>query len=373
MTRLNLNMNMLGDRIKQARTAAGLSQEALAKQAGVSTMSISKYERGSMNPSSNVLLKMAGALGVRTEYFFRVVELDISEPDFRKDKKLTPSEQTRVIAQMREAIERWVELEELTPTPWSKSFMVPSDVVDEIDNLDDMEAVAETIRDAWELGAQPIGDLSDLLERQGIKVFMLGYDAGKRWDGLVAKANGEPVVVVGSDWPGDRQRFTLAHELGHLVLAGRLRGALANNENKEESACHRFAGAFLMPKSAVVDQFGPTRSWIEPAELLHAKREWGLSMSAMIFRARDTGVLTKTNAGKMFGYFKKQKWLKQEPGPKLPPEKPSGFKQFVFRALAEDLISESKAAELLLLSLANFRAERRVADGAPDVAAAPDK
>lgn len=364
---------MLGARIKQARTAAGMSQEALAKHAGVSTMAISKYERDAMNPSSEVLLRLADALDVRTEYFFRVVELDISEPDFRKDKKLTPSEQTRVIAQMREAVERWVDLEQLTPTRWSKSFTIPKRLKSEIEDLSQIEAVAEGVRGAWGLGVQPISDLSDLLERQGIKVFMLDYDAGKRWDGLVAKANGEPVVVVGGDWPGDRQRFTLAHELGHLILHGRLRGELARDEDKEETACHRFAGAFLMPRIAVVEQFGTKRSWIEPAELLHAKLEWGLSMSAMIFRARDAGVLSKSNAGKMFGYFKKQKWLSREPGPQLPPESPSGFQQFVYRALAEEKISESKAAELLLLNLTEFRAKRRVADGASDAAAATDQ
>ena len=364
---------MLGDRIKQARIAAGLSQEALAKQAGVSTMAISKYERDAMNPGSEVLLKMAGALHVRTEYFFRTVELDISEPDFRKDKKLTLSEQARVIAQMREAVERWVELEDLTPTHWSKTFLVPNGLKDEIDNFDDIEDVAECIRNAWGLGTQPISDLSDLLERQGIKVFMLSYDAGKRWDGLVAKANGQPVVVVGSDWPGDRQRFTLAHELGHLVLHGRLSGQLGGDEDKEELACHRFAGAFLMPKSAVIEQFGRKRSWIEPAELLHAKLEWGLSMSATIYRARDAGVLTKANAGKMFGFFKKNKWLAKEPGPQLEPESPSGFEQFVYRALAEDKISESKAAELMSLSLVKFRTVRRVAGGEPDDNAAADQ
>lgn len=342
-------------------------------RAGVSTMAISKYERNSMNPSSDVLLTMADALGVRTEYFFRAVELDISEPDFRKDKKLTPSEQARVIAQMREAVERWIELEDLSPTRWSKSFAVPKNLARDIEELDEIEDVAAGVRQAWGLGTQPISDLSDLLERQGIKVFMLDYDAGKRWDGLVAKANGEPVIVVGSDWPGDRQRFTLSHELGHLVLHGRLRGELASDDDKEEAACHRFAGAFLMPRPAVIEQFGTKRSWIEPAELLHAKKEWGLSMSAMIYRARDAGVLTKTNAGKMFGYFKKQKWLSKEPGTPLPSESPSGFTQFVYRALAEEKISESKAAELLLLSLSEFRAKRRVADGASDGDAAADQ
>ena len=354
---------MIGARIKQARIASGLSQEALAQQLGVSTMAVSKYERDAMNPSSDVLIKMSGALQVRTEYFFRQVQLDITEPDFRKDKKLSGAEQSRVIAQMREAVERWVDLERLTPTSWSQQFVMPSDLPEKVADFDQVEEVANQVRNAWNIGSRPISDMSELLEPKGIKVFMLDYDAGKRWDGLVAKANGEPVIVVGADWPGDRQRFTLAHELGHVVLEGRLVGELAS-EKEEELACHRFAGAFLMPAASVVAEFGPKRTRIEPRELFLAKHEWGLSMSAMIFRARDAGVLNQTNMGRLFGSFKKKGWLKQEPGAPLPKESPSGFKQYVFRALGEDQISESKAAELLGLGLAELRAKRSVTDEA---------
>jgi transcriptional regulator with XRE-family HTH domain len=62
---------MIGERIKIARRAAGLSQRALAKAVGVSAMAISKYERELDTPGSDVLLRLAQALGVKTEYFLR--------------------------------------------------------------------------------------------------------------------------------------------------------------------------------------------------------------------------------------------------------------------------------------------------------------
>lgn len=351
----------LGERIKQARIAAGLSQEALGAAVGVSAMAISKYERGDMLPGSEVLLGLANALGVRTEYFFRQVALEISEADFRKHKHLAHGEQQRVMAQMRETVERWVALDNLSPTRWSKPFKLPDGLPETASDLEIIEDIAQIVRNAWGLGTQPICDLSDLLEHQGIKVFLLAYDAGKRWDGLVAKANGEPVIVVGADWPGDRQRFTMAHELGHLILEGRLAGPLAGDD-ETEAACHRFAGAFLMPAAKVAEAFGPKRNWIEPRELLTAKLEYGLSMGALIYRVRDLGILTKTNAGRLFGFFKKQGWHRQEPGPAVPQESPKGFEQAVFRSLGEELIGESRAAELLGISLEELIEERLLRD-----------
>ena len=66
-------------------------------------------------------------------------------------------------------------------------------------------------------------------------------EVGAQFDGLQATVADKPVIVVSKGWPGDRQRFTLAHELGHLLLHGRLTDGL-----DEERACHRFASAFLL-------------------------------------------------------------------------------------------------------------------------------
>ncbi len=106
----------------------------------------------------------------------------------------------------------------------------------------EIEAVAERVREAWDLGLNPIPDLIDVLETNGIRVFMIAADAENKFDGLAACVNDMPIVVVGRHWPGDRQRFTLAHELGHLMLQGRLANSI-----DEEKACNRFAGAFLLP------------------------------------------------------------------------------------------------------------------------------
>ena len=244
-------------------------------------------------------------------------------------------------------------MEDFIPTPWSKKFALSKGIPAKIESYDDIENIADTMRHKWDLGLNPIPDLIDTLESKGIKVVITQYDGHKVFNGLSATVNSTPVVVVGQSWPGDRQRFTLAHELGHLVLGGRL-----VKELNEEKTCHRFAGAFLVPKEKVIEHLGEGHNWLEPQELHSLKHEYGLSMQGWIHRAEDSGILSKTNAGKMWGYFRKHNWKKTEPGMQYPQETTRLFEQRVYRALAEDLISESKAAELLGMSVMALHACR---------------
>lgn len=346
---------MIGNRIKQARESTGLSLRALAEKAEISAMAISKYEREEATPSSDVLLRLAKALDVRTEYFFRQAEVDLSDIDFRNEDKLSKKEENTILADIRDQIERWLELEQVMPVPWSKPFKIPENLPARINSFDDIEEVAVVMRQAWDLGFNPIPDVIDELEGHGIKVFMTPHDAGNKFNGLVAKVNDNPMIVVSEEWPGDRQRFTLAHELGHLVLKGRLKKTL-----NEEIACHRFAGAFLVPKSQVIEVLGSRRSWLEPQELSLLKAEYGLSMCAWLFRARDTGVLPDNRYREMWKYFNERGWKQKEPGDQYPKETTRLFQQLVYQALAEDQISESKAAELMGYSLMDFHAIRNM-------------
>lgn len=352
---------MLGTRIKQGRLAAGLSLRDLAQAVGLSAMAISKYERDQIRPSSETLLRLARALGVRTEYFFREARFALTEVDFRKHSKLSSQDESKAVEDVREKLERWFELESVIPASWPIAFSLPLGLPDHVASYDSVEVLADQVRVTWQLGTGPIRNLVDKMEEKGIKVILTPHDGGKKFDGLVAKANGHTIVVVGQDWPGDRQRFTLAHELGHLALHGRLASDL-----DEERACNRFAGAFLVPREEAVRLLGVSRSWLEPRELYLLKHEWGLSMNGWLYRAQDLGIISRSVARQLWNFFSQQKssggttWREQEPGDTYAQECPRRFAQLVYRALAEDLIGESKAAELLGLSLIGLRARRRM-------------
>jgi len=346
---------MIGDRIHQARKAAGLSMRALGEKAGISAMAISKYENNKSTPSSSVMLSLARALGVRIEYFFRVSQVELKEVEYRKHSRLPKKVLNQIEGDVIEQIERYLELEEFLPVSPIEPFSLPAGLPEHIENYDEIETVSGKIRQAWQLGSNPIPDLIDTLEERGIKVFRSYALHGNKFDGLAARVNGTPVIVVGRDWPGDRQRFTLAHELGHLALAGRLAEHL-----DEELAANRFAGALLAPASEVIKELGYQRKRLELAELCVLKAAYGLSMQGWLYRARDLGVLPQVRFQEMWHLFVAKGWRKQEPGPEYKPEDPKLFKQLVFHACAEDLIGESKAAELLGKSLSEFRTIRNV-------------
>ncbi|MBD3610189.1 MAG: ImmA/IrrE family metallo-endopeptidase [Gammaproteobacteria bacterium] len=346
---------MIGERIERARQAAGLSLRALAEQVDLSAMAISKYERNEVTPGSDVMLRLAEAMGVRVEYFFRQDTVELQNVEFRKHAALSKAEERQILADVQDRLERWHDLDDIFPPSAEMKFKLPKGLPQQIGDLGDIEAIAIKLRDHWELGHNPIPDLIDTLEENGIRVIVTPYIGKERFDGLSAKVNDMPVIAIGSEWPGDRQRFTLAHELGHLILHGRL-----SEELNEEKACDRFAGAFLVPGEVVIEALGSKRKWLEPRELLLLKLEYGLSIGGWTYRARDMGVLDKTTHGKFYGFLRKQGWDKQEPGPAYKHEASRLFEKRIYHALAEDWVGESKAAELLGIPLAELHACRNM-------------
>jgi Zn-dependent peptidase ImmA (M78 family) len=140
--------------------------------------------------------------------------------------------------------------------------------------------------------------------------------------------------------PGDKQRFNLGHELGHLVL--KVLGGL-----EFEDACHRFVGSLLAPAEMVRFELGSTRTTLGMSELYMLKHKYGLSMQAWIYRAKDLGIISESTATCLFKHFRSNGWHAREPGEALPAEKPLRMERLIYRALAEDIISRSRAQELL--------------------------
>lgn len=348
---------MLGQRIHRARLAAGLTLEALGKQLGISKAAVQKYEKGAVTPDSAKLLMIARACGVRTEYFFRKDSVELTNVEFRKTSSFGVKRAEAVQIRVTEQVEKRTALLNIFPESPISRFLVPDSVPVRISELDQLEMVANDVRRAWSLGLNPIGDLTDTLETLGFLVLTVD-EAHRAFSGMTATAtttDGQsyPVVAVSSAWPGDRQRFTLAHELGHILLAQRLADTV-----DEEKACDRFAGAFLAPQYSVTHELGKQRHRLEPRELYRLKNEYGLSMRGWAIRALQCGVIPHTHFESLMKLFSARGWQRNEPGEPLPAETPQLFEQLVYRALAERLISEAKAAELLGIPRLQFCRQR---------------
>lgn len=346
---------MIGERLARARAASNLSMRALAEQSGVSANMIKKYEHDQSMPASPILLKLAKALGVRTEYFFRPVKIHLKEISYRKHAGIPKSLIQKIHSDVLDQTERWQELANLWPNFPIQSFQLPDGLPSLISSMNEIETVADLVREKWALGLDPIADLIDTLEARGILVIMASVAQSIKFDGMQTSVNNQPVIVVSANWPGDRQRFTLAHELGHLLLQDRL-----SNQLDEEKACNRFAGSFLLPASSTRQQLGTKRHNLEIPELYLLKFEYGLSMQACLYRAKDVEIISDSVFNKLIKHFSQNGWRKCEPNGAYQPEKTYLFQQLVYRALAEDIISESKAAELLGMSLVKFHQTRKL-------------
>ncbi len=356
---------MFATRLKQARKAAGLSMMALGEKVGVSANQIKKYEHGENMPSSGNLLKLARALEVRSEYFFRPVKVALESVEYRKHADTPKKLLEQINGDVLEQAERWIELINLYPDSVKPvpSFSLPDSLPDSIKTPEDIEAIAKMMRNEWELGQNLIPDMIDTLESKGIMIISTakGEDAiagleNKKFDGLAGVANGIPLIVISSHHPGDRQRFTLAHELGHLVLHGRLVGM------DEEKACNHFAGAFLLPQQAIIQHLGAKRHALETRELYMLKHEFGISMLATLYRSGQCEIISENRQKNYYMQFNKHRWRTKEPGDPYPKEKTILYKQLVYRALGESYIGESKAAELLGMPLSSFHEERKLGE-----------
>ncbi|PWQ93027.1 helix-turn-helix domain-containing protein [Leucothrix pacifica] len=337
---------MIGERLIRARAASGLSMKALGEAAGVSANMIKKYEHDISMPSSGVLIKLSKALQVRSEYFFRPSKVKLSAVEYRKRANTPKGVLKRIEADVLDQAERWEELSNLWPNFPVPDFAAPDSLPAQVNTLEEIDGIADLIRQEWQLGLNPITDLIDTLELNGILVIVTAVDEDAKFDGLQTSISGKPVIVVSANWPGDRQRFTLAHELGHLLLHDRLSDSL-----EEESACNRFASAFLLPASSMFKQLGTKRHKLEPQELYLLKHEYGLSMQGCFHHAANLNIINATVRKSLIINFSKKGWRKQEPGTAYPKETTLLFKQLVYRALGEGIIGESKAAELLVMPI----------------------
>ena len=347
---------MIGDRLRQARISAGLSLRQLAEKTDnyISAQVIHKYEAGKSNPGSDVLIKLAKALDVKVEYFFRPdsVQVTLGEPAYRKRLAASSKNLQAMRAKARDWVEKYLEVESLFPDNRFPKIKLPHDKDLIIEGMDDVENLANSLRKLWSLGVDPIENLTETLEDQGVKIVIL--EGEKEFDGLSCWANEKiPVILIKGGLPGDRQRSNLAHELGHLIMK-------VSPEINEEKAAYRFSGAFLVPAQMVYQELGKQRNKIDIGELHMLKKKYGMSMQQWIYRAKDLSIISESQASELFRLFRARGWNRIEPGDQVSHEEPGRFKRLLLQAVTERLVSPVRAAEILGKPFEEFRKSLQV-------------
>jgi len=333
---------MVGHRLKQLRLARNLSLDALAAEMGgiVTKQAISKYENGRAQPSPVVMTKLASVLGVKAAYFFHEPTISVEFIAYRRSPILLKREEERIKGIVERALEDRVRLQELSGQ--LDESMIP---IREwhVDALEDTEKAAEELRERWKLGLAPISNTCDTLEEHGLAV--LAVEANERFDGISAIAYDDErhvkaaATVTRRDIDGERQRLNLAHELGHIVLD-------ISEKVHEEQAAFRFGAAFLAPCARIFDEVGKKRALIQVAELLLLKRQFGISMQALVYRLHELGIITDSYYSRWWPLFDSYGWRTKEPEA-LPYEEPHWLRRTALRLLAEGLISRGDVERML--------------------------
>jgi Zn-dependent peptidase ImmA (M78 family)/transcriptional regulator with XRE-family HTH domain len=344
---------MIGQRLRAARRAAGMSQEELGAAIGVSKMAVSKYETGAVVPASARLVALAEALGVPVSWILEPAPPTAVRPLAARTHPLSGELSARASSALIGQVAAWLERYRAAEgAAGSASRLDPPLGSLRVASLGDVEAAAGRVRELWGLGSGPIHSVAEALEDHGLPVMLV--EAPPSIDALaVVGDDGRGAVVVGRQ-PGDRQRFSLAHELAHLLLA-------PAQGLEEEDAAHRFAAAFLVPAEAARTELGARRHALSVDELRGLKRKYGFSMQAWVRRARELGIVPRRAAQELLSQMRAWGWEAAEPAEGVAPEVPSRLERLVLRALVEGGVTESRAAELLAAPLGSLREHLRTA------------
>lgn len=333
---------MIGNRIRLFRLSRGLSQDQLVAETGgvVTKASISKYERGIAKPSPRILTKLAKALDTKVAKLLSEPQIKVKRVAYRKKVRLAKKEEARIESIITKNLEDWTSLQEIVEVDSRPSISIHGYP---INSLDETENAAIKLRKEWNLGFDPIANIVNTLEEN--KVFVVNIESDRNFDGMSAVAidKGEKVkaaaVISRVGVCGERQRLSLAHELGHIVLD-------VSNQIDEEKAAYRFGSAFLAPAQLLYHDVGRKRSSITLSELILLKQRFGLSMQAIVYRLKDLNIINQSLLRKCFILINMKGWKDKEPF-ESEPEAPQWLKITTYRALSESLISAKKAEQLL--------------------------
>lgn len=306
-----------GRRLTVARHLAGLRKNALADRIGRSATAVAGYEGGGTRPSPATVARLALALDVDPAFFLPAPAGGLpvgAQAHFRSLRSTTQAARDQafafgaVAAEVVAVLERHVELPVLD--------LPAAHPAAEDEDPGAPAAAARALRTAWGLGDAPIAHVLRTGEHHGVVVAYLPPQSASV-DAYSLGTGTRPLVLLNpAKHDHHRQRFDVAHELGHLVLHA---DAEPGTRRAEEQA-NRFAAELLMPADAIRHELPARADWRALAEL---RERWGTSMAALLYRARSLGVLGETAYRNATRTMAARGWRRREPGPVLPPEQPS--------------------------------------------------
>lgn len=331
------------ERLTEARLAARMTQTELADQVGVSRQAVSSYELGTKIPEPVTMQGIAGALNQPIAFFTKTEHTAFGAFSANFFRKFGADTKRRNLAC--EVYARWfaasvhafddlanlpaVDIPQFEPTDKRQSAYTDEEI----------EAIAENVRQHFGLGLGPISNVIRLLEVKGVSVCRLeiegeNIEAFSYWSGM------RPFIFLASDkGSAARARFDVAHELGHLCLHRWVSAAEiedAGRLKQVEAEANRFAGAFLLPRKSFPNEVYSARS----EAFIPLKGRWKVAIQAMVYRCKDLGLFDDRQVTNLYKQISFKKWRTKEPldGPTgIPLEQPT-----LLKTIAELVIAKGR-------------------------------
>lgn len=279
-----------------------LSQSELANKSGVAQGTISKIENGLLALTPELAEKFGEVLELPVSFFEAAISNNLAQSYFRK-LKIGKSELSYLSAKliiMLEQIKRLI-----------NCINLPQDTVPDVDLEHTgltIEDLANRVRQHWGLPSGPIKNLVSVLERAGVLIVECDFGT-ERVDGMSIREGGlPPIVFVNSKLSGERTRYTLAHELGHLIL--HCRRLVTSSPEVAELEAWQFASNFMLPRRELLASVAGT---INITQLSNLKQYWRVSMQALIMRFAEIGRISDSQKKRLFMQISSLGYRKSEP------------------------------------------------------------
>ncbi|MEE1271570.1 MAG: ImmA/IrrE family metallo-endopeptidase [Bacteroidales bacterium] len=267
--------------------------------------------------------------------------VSIDNIEFRKKSILAIKQINSIKEVVKDKLEKYFEIESIINIQHDFKY---ADNLPLIQSEKDVFPFVGFIKKEWKLGEDGINNLIEILEDNNIKVIEI--DAPKSFDGLSGYANEEkkPFIVLNKNFDSERKRFTALHELGHLLL--NFEDSIS--DKSIESLCNLFASEMLISKEVFIQKIGANRKDISMQELIDIQEQFGISIDALMYKAKDLNIITD-NRFKTFCIKKNQnvEFKASVEQSRYKKELSNRFVRLVYRALASEIISISKAGVLL--------------------------
>ncbi len=354
-----MNTDILSSNIKRYRSKKKLTQQDLSELSGVSLPAIKNIERKKGLPRTNTLLAISRALDCRLQDLVKPIG-ELSAVRFRARSKMNRREQ--ILAQVSKWLNDFAFLEallsdkeeyKLHKLAGSSGKLAPLQYAEEARSMIGLKP------------DEPIHDICGLLESCGIKILALPYSSDA-FNGLsIGKDEKGPAIIINT-WERisiERQIFSTAHELGHLLMHLSDYDGKAHSEDKaQEKEADLFAGYFLMPEHGFDSEWEETAGMPFVERVMKIKSIFKVSYKTVLYRLKQKGIVDDMiwlQFQKLYEVkYNKRLSFKEEPFPEG--SEPFGLKPFDFyadrlsrlvrKAVEEEKISISRAAEILNLS-----------------------